>query len=227
LDTFAGAGFHAIAPDALGYGRSSKPEGATFDGSFLVAGLRQFLDALGIEKAAFVGNAMGASMAIQLAAESPERVERLVVMAPGGIGDIARYLAMPVIQIMLRVAHAPEGPTRQNLRELFEALVLDRSIVTDELVEERYEAAVAQPKRVLATLRFEDLAPRLPELRMPLLALWGRDDGACPLDAGLDIVRACDTARLVVFAKCGHWVHAERATIFNEMCVSFLKEVSR
>ena len=227
LDAFADAGFRAIAPDALGYGRSSKPEDATFDGSFLVGGLRRFLDTRGIERASFVGNAMGGSMALQLAQESPERVEKLVVMAPGGIGDVARYLAMPVIQVMLRVAQDPAGPTRAGLRELFEALVADPRLVTDELVEERFAVAATQPKRVLATLRFDDLVPRLPELRMPLLALWGRDDRAVPLEAGLDILRACDSARLVVFAKCGHWVHAERAAIFNQTCVSFLKEATR
>jgi pimeloyl-ACP methyl ester carboxylesterase len=55
------------------------------------------------------------------------------------------------------------------------------------------------------------------------LALWGRDGKFCPVDGGLDIIRACDSARLVVFAQCGHWVQTKKAAEFNRLCVDFLQ----
>lgn len=84
LDYFAQHGYRALAPDALGYGLSSKPEEATFDLTLLNDGLRRFLDALGIHRASLVGNSMGGAMAIKFAQDFPQRVEKLIVMGPGG-----------------------------------------------------------------------------------------------------------------------------------------------
>ncbi len=224
LDFVAGEGFWALAPDALGYGLSSKPEEATFDLDLLVGGLSRFLDALRIERVSLVGNSMGGAMAIKFAQDFPQRVEKLIVMGPGGIGEMSRYAAMPGIRMLFRLGQDPEGPTREKLRQMFEMIVYDKSLITDDLVEERYEVALTQPKRVFQTLRIDNLLPRMGELKMPLLVLWGRDDQFCPVEGGLDIIRACDSARLVVFSQCGHWVQTEKAAVFNRLCVDFLKE---
>lgn len=224
LDHFAKQGYRALAPDALGYGLSSKPEDATFNVTFLVDGLRRFLDALKIEKAVLVGNSMGGAMAIRLAQDLPQRVEKLIVMGPGGIGEMSRYAAMPGIQMLFKLGQDPEGPTPEKLRTMFEMIVYDKRLITDNLITERYEVAVLQPRRVFQTLRIDDLSPRLGELRMPFLVLWGRDDKFCPVEGGMEIIKACDSARLVVFAQCGHWVQTEKVEVFNNLCVDFLRE---
>jgi len=224
LDHFAEQGYRALAPDALGYGLSSKPEDATFNVTFLVDGLRRFLDALKIEKATLVGNSMGGAMAIKFAQDFPQRVEKLIVMGPGGIGDISRYAVMPGIQMLFKLGQDPEGPTAEKLRTMFEMIVYDKRLITDNLITERYEVAVTQPRRVFQTLRIDDLSSGLGNMRMPFLVLWGRDDKFCPVEGGMDIIKACDSARLVVFSQCGHWVQTEKADVFNKLCVDFLRE---
>lgn len=224
LDYMAQHGYRALAPDALGYGLSSKPEDATFDLALLNDGLQRFLDALGIHKASLVGNSMGGAMAIKFAQEFPHRVEKLIVMGPGGIGEMSRYAAMPGIQMLFRLGQDPAGPTREKLRQMFEMIVYDKRLITDSLIEERYEVAVTQPRRVFQTLRLDNLSPRLGELKMPFLVLWGRDDKFCPVEGGMEIIKACDSARLVVFSQCGHWVQTEKAAVFNKLCVDFLQE---
>ncbi|MGH8009705.1 MAG: alpha/beta fold hydrolase [Candidatus Binatia bacterium] len=224
LDHFAQQGYQALAPDALGYGLSSKPEDATFNVTFLVDGLRRFLDALKIDKATLVGNSMGGAMAIKFAQDFPQRVEKLIVMGPGGIGDISRYAVMPGIQMLFRLGQDPEGPTPEKLRTMFEMIVYDKRLITDNLITERHEVAVLQPRRVFQTLRIDDLSAGLGTMRMPFLVLWGRDDKFCPVEGGMDIIKACDSARLVVFSQCGHWVQTEKADVFNKLCVDFLRE---
>ncbi|MGH7961066.1 MAG: alpha/beta fold hydrolase, partial [Candidatus Binatia bacterium] len=224
LDHFAQQGYQALAPDALGYGLSSKPEDAIFTVTFLVDGLRRFLDALKIDKATLVGNSMGGAMAIKFAQDFPQRVEKLIVMGPGGIGDISRYAVMPGIQMLFRLGQDPEGPTPEKLRTMFEMIVYDKRLITDNLITERHEVAVLQPRRVFQTLRIDDLSAGLGTMRMPFLVLWGRDDKFCPVEGGMDIIKACDSARLVVFSQCGHWVQTEKADVFNKLCVDFLRE---
>jgi 4,5:9,10-diseco-3-hydroxy-5,9,17-trioxoandrosta-1(10),2-diene-4-oate hydrolase len=223
LDHVAEHGYRALAPDALGYGLSSKPEEATFNLTLLVGGLSKLIDALNLSDVTLVGNSMGGAMALKYALDYPAKVEKVIVMGPAGIGEPSRYAAMPGIQMLFRLGQDPSGPTRDKLRQLFEIIVYDKSLITDGLIEERYEVAVTQPRRVFQTLQIDNLTPRLRELRMPVLVLWGRDDKFCPVDGGMDIVRACDSARLVVFSQCGHWVQTEKAAEFNRLCIDFLQ----
>src|SRR5215471_13792062 len=82
---FAEHGFRAVVPDTLGFGHSSKPDDVDYTLDFLVGALDRFTRALGIERCAVVGNSHGGAMALQLALDRPELVDRLVLMAPGGL----------------------------------------------------------------------------------------------------------------------------------------------
>src|SRR5687767_2990660 len=74
-----------IAPDLLGHGESAKPRGDYSLGAF-ASGVRDLLVALGIERATFVGHSLGGGVAMQLAYQFPQRCERLVLVASGGLG---------------------------------------------------------------------------------------------------------------------------------------------
>lgn len=78
FDAFTAAGFQVIAPDVPGYGMSDAPDQPLTISQYAGA-CRELLDQLGIEAAVVVGHHTGASMACQLAFETPERVSRLVM----------------------------------------------------------------------------------------------------------------------------------------------------
>ncbi|MEO7329099.1 MAG: alpha/beta fold hydrolase, partial [Minicystis sp.] len=82
---FAARGYRVIVPDTLGYGYSSKPDDRDYGLDFLVGALHRFTRAAGIERCAVVGNSHGGAMAIKLALDHPTLVEKLVLMAPGGL----------------------------------------------------------------------------------------------------------------------------------------------
>ena len=90
--------FTVIAPDLLGHGESAKPRGDYSLGAY-ASGIRDLLLALGHDRATFVGHSLGGGVAMQLAYQFPERCERLVLVASGGLGrevsPVLRAVALP------------------------------------------------------------------------------------------------------------------------------------
>lgn len=221
LSVFAAAGYRAIAPDLIGYGGSSKPSDVEYTLDFFVDNLVQTLDRLEIERCTLVGNSLGGAISIKIALDQPKRVDKLIMMAPGGIESRETYFAMPAIPKMV-AGFTAEGFDEARMRSILGNLMYDSSAVTDELVAERYAVARTQPKEVLSTMRVPDLAPRLGELTMPILGFWGLEDGFCPASGANRFLAACPDARFITFSRCGHWVMVERAAEFNRYAIGFL-----
>jgi 4,5:9,10-diseco-3-hydroxy-5,9,17-trioxoandrosta-1(10),2-diene-4-oate hydrolase len=227
---FAAAGLRAIVPDTLGFGYSSKPDNVDFGMDFVLGALRRFLDQLGIERCAVVGNSHGGALALKLALDDPQRVSKLILMAPGGLEERDVYMKMAGIRAMMKAVFTKEGTlrelTRESLRPVFELQLFDQRLVTDELLDERLSIARLQPPRVFTTLNVPHLAPRLGELQCPLFALWGMDDQFCPATGALTIAKSCKRARVLTLTECGHWVMVEKAALFNKLCIDFIQEAT-
>jgi len=222
LGAIAGAGFRVIVPDLIGYGASSKPTGIDYTLALFTETLRAALAALGVDRASFIGNSLGGAIAIQAALDNTELVEKLILMAPGGVETREIYFAMPGIARMVGDFTSPDF-TEADQRRLITALVFDPAVITDALVRERYQVARTQPKEVLARMRVPDLSPRLAELRMPIQGFWGKEDCFCPVSGAQKFLDQCADARFIIFNKVGHWVMVERAAEFNRYVIDFLK----
>jgi 4,5:9,10-diseco-3-hydroxy-5,9,17-trioxoandrosta-1(10),2-diene-4-oate hydrolase len=220
----AESGFRAIVPDTLGFGYSSKPEDVDYDFDFVLGGLKRFLGKLGITRCALVGNSHGGAMSIQLALDEPALVGKLVLMAPGGLEERERYMEMKGIRSMMKAVLAPEGITRESMRKVFGHQLFDATQITDAIVEERFQIAEKQPKRVLSSLRVPYLAPRLEELVCPVLAFWGNEDQFCPVSGATTLSERCKKSRVMRISQCGHWVMVEHTKMFNDISVDFLRE---
>jgi len=221
---FAGKGFRVLVPDTLGYGYSSKPDGVDYTLDFLVGAVERFLGALGVERCAVVGNSHGGAMAIRLALRRPELVQRLVLMAPGGLEEREVYMKMDGIRSMMKAFTDPAGITRDSMRRVFEKQLYDGSLVTDELLDERVSIAELQPKRVLTSMQVPNLSADLPRLACPVFALWGVNDRFCPMSGAITIATSCKDTRVVLLSECGHWVMVEKRVFFNDACTRFLLE---
>ena len=221
---FGEAGFRTLVPDAIGYGRSSMPADAEYHLDYLVEATRRFLDAVGVERASFIGNSMGGAMAIRFALLYPERVEKLILMAPGGLEEREVYMAMRGIRRMIKAFFSPEGITRESMRRVFELQLFDGSLVTDQIIEERYQIAELQPKAVMATSKVPSQADALSDLTCPVFAWWGLDDQFCPVSGADKILRSVKGARVMNLAQCGHWVMVEHRDLFNRLSLDFLRE---
>ncbi|HEX8556892.1 MAG TPA: alpha/beta hydrolase, partial [Pyrinomonadaceae bacterium] len=80
-------GYRVVAPDQIGFGKSSKPASYQFTFQTLAANTRSLLDALGVRRFALVGHSMGGMLAARMALMYPERVERLALVNPIGLED--------------------------------------------------------------------------------------------------------------------------------------------
>jgi 4,5:9,10-diseco-3-hydroxy-5,9,17-trioxoandrosta-1(10),2-diene-4-oate hydrolase len=227
--------FRTLAVDQPGFGRSDKwaehPQYFTHS----AGGLAGLLDALGLEKVHLVGNSLGGGTAVRLALRHPERVGRMVLMAPGGLG-LNVFAPDPTEGVKaLSRFYQPPGPSREKLRDFLTSLVHDKRLVTDELVEQRF-AAASTPEALAAGAAmgasfmrpddFEDglLWREAHRLRHHTLLVWGREDRVNPLDGALVGLKLLRNAQLHVFGGCGHWAQVEKFDEFNRLTTDFLAE---
>jgi 4,5:9,10-diseco-3-hydroxy-5,9,17-trioxoandrosta-1(10),2-diene-4-oate hydrolase len=221
---FASRGYRVIVADTLGYGYSSKPDDRDYTLDWLVGNVKKFLDQIGVERCSVIGNSHGGAMSIKLALDHPSVVEKLVLMAPGGLESRETYMAMEGIKAMMKAFFGREGITRETMRRVFELQLFDPSLVTDALLDERVQVAALQPKRVLSSMQVPNLAPELGRIQCPTFALWGVDDKYCPVSGAMTVAKECPGARVLMISKCGHWVMVEHAALFNRLCLDFLSE---
>jgi 4,5:9,10-diseco-3-hydroxy-5,9,17-trioxoandrosta-1(10),2-diene-4-oate hydrolase len=221
---FAERGFRTLMPDTLGFGYSSQPDNIDYGLDFLVGKLAKFLAKTGVTRAAVVGNSHGGALAIQLALSHPELVDKLVLMAPGGLEERETYMKMEGIRTMMSVFLSKEGITRDGMRKVFGLQLHDPRMLTDQIIEERFQIAEHQPKRVLTSLNVPHLTPRLGELRCPVFAMWGVNDKFCPVSGAMRIAEACQRSRVMLLSECGHWVMVEYTDLFNRLCLDFLRD---
>ena len=216
------AGYQVIVPDLPGFGYSDKPVDLDYTTAFFVEHLVGLLDAIGVQRFSLVGNSLGGAVSIRTALDHPDRVEKLVLMAPGGIEELETYMAMPAMAKMIEnfVGGALD---RDGLRRVLTTLVYDPVHVTDALVDERYAILQNQPPEVLGRMIIPNMEHELASIACPVLSFWGVDDELLPASGGLKITRACRPSRNIEVADCGHWVMVEHARMFNAACLDFLR----
>lgn len=220
----AAAGYRCIVPDLIGFGYSDKPDDVEYHLSFFVDCLKQALDALGVQKYTLVGNSLGGAVALGFALAHPSSVERLVLMAPGGLNELPDYLAMPGMQAMFALYGSGKPVTEAQLKEFFcKAFVVDPSCVTDELVHERAEMAKTQSPQAIKTLKVPVMTERLAEIICPVLTLWGLNENMMPDSGILRLAKGLKNGRMVLVPQCGHWVMIEHRGLFNRMVLDFLE----
>ncbi|MGW0247355.1 alpha/beta fold hydrolase [Nocardia goodfellowii] len=224
--------FRCLILDQPGFGGSARPE--VYERNYLriaadaVVGL---LDQLELPTAHLLGNSMGGAVATLVALEHSPRVDRLVLMAPGGVG--VNVLGPEPSEGIRRLLDFTMDPTRDRVLDWLRTMVFDQSILTDELVATRLRtaadpAAIAALRDAYATFAnpaFAEQVPlwaRLRGLRNEVLMLWGRDDRVTPVEGALLPSRQLPNADLRLFGRCGHWVQVERKAAFERSVTDFL-----
>lgn len=214
-------GYRTIVPDTMGYGYSSKPEEGVFSLDDVAAQYKALLDELRVDRATVVGNSQGGAIAITMALNYPRLVDKLVLMAPGGLERREIYMEMEGIKAMLRVLYK-EGISKETMRKVFTLQLHDESKITEQVIEERYQVAMTQHKDNIARILVTNQEDRLSEIQCPVLCFWGANDKFCPVSGASKIAASCPNSRTILIASCGHWVMVEYPKLFNELTLKFI-----
>ncbi|MGH2588679.1 MAG: alpha/beta fold hydrolase [Dehalococcoidia bacterium] len=213
--------FRVLAIDCLGWGLGDRLN-TEYSFAYLVDHVRELQDALGIERAHLVGHSMGGWIGSLLAYESPNRVDKLVLVASGGTAT--RPLATMV--------HF-KPPAREEIHAELERRFGDRDVDIKRLEEqevrktqnaewvEAFGKVMAHMTNPTTRARYNTLR-RLPHITAPTLIIWGSDDQVNALAMGEETHRLIPNSRLVVLDGCGHGVPTERPEEFSRLLLDFL-----
>ncbi len=218
----ADAGYRCIVPDLPGYGLSDKPADIAYINDFFVDTMADFASELDLGGLTLLGNSLGGAIALGFALAHPQRVKRLILMAPGGVEEREAYFEMEGIQRMM--ALFAEGPlTEDSMRRLLSLQLYDPGQIDDDTVRERVAVCADQPREVLSTMRVPNYTDRLGEIRSPTIGFWGINDAFNPLTGAEKIAAGIPDAKVTLVNRCGHWVMVEHRDWFNRQCLDFLE----
>lgn len=216
--------FRAIAPDMAGFGYTRTPPGWEASPASWVSQVVALLDALGLSRVSVIGNSFGGSIALQLADQHPERVDKLVLMGAVGI-------SFPITEGLEKVWGYE--PSESAMRDLMRVFAYDEALITADLVQMRYRASIRDDVQE----RFAGLFPpprqrwldalalpaeRLAKLAHPTLVIHGREDRVIPFEASERLSEILPNAELHPVERCGHWVQIEHTAEFLSTVEKFL-----
>jgi 2-hydroxymuconate-semialdehyde hydrolase len=214
-----------IAPDQLGFGGTATGQRRTYGRTAWTDHALALLDTLEIGTVDIIGNSMGGAIALSIAAARPDRVRRMVLM-----GSVGVAMALP------SGLNAVWGytPGMEQMRQVIGLFAHNRGLITDELVELRYQASINPPVRDSWEAMFpeprqrwvDDLAlsgVELGGIRAPVLMVHGRDDRVVPWrSSSAQLVDLLPDSRLHILSGCGHWAMIEKTADFLAVGQPFL-----
>ncbi|HEY9371684.1 alpha/beta fold hydrolase [Streptomyces sp.] len=201
----------------------------TWDLNGMTAALGSFLDALGLDRVALAGNSWSGGWALAYAQRHPERVSRLVLLASSGLDEkdppLWEALKLPLVGELLTHLGAGRDAAASSVRGLF----VHKELATDEVVDAAWGPA-AVPDNLRSVYRLErgldwSVTQRaLPETRLPVLVVWGRQDGVLPVAQAARFGRLLPDARVRELDGCGHALTLDCPAPVGRLMEEFLRD---
>ena len=229
--------YMVVAPDLLGHGRSDKPRADYSVGGY-ANGVRDLLTVLGIDKVTVVGHSFGGGVAMQFAYQFPERTERMVLVASGGLGpevspairaittpgfhQAMGLLTLPGVRHLgvagLRAAAHSGLKATRDLDEVAE--------IYDSFKDPHARAAIRHVVRAVVDWRGQivTMADRayLTEA-MPMAVVWGSHDHVIPVRHASNAAALAPKARIEVIPNAGHFPHKDHPERFARIVHDFVR----
>src|SRR5215216_1811889 len=236
--------YQCLAPDLLGLGDTETPEGADWSLRAQGAMVVGMLDALGIPRAHVVGHDHGGAVAQLLAAEHPDRIDRLVISNAEAYNNwpsaqerpFVRATQVPFLGDLILWAWSRRPMFRLALKEA--KAVHDPEVLSAELLDGYIRANLGDRRRRSKTKRFlagqfdpennritTELLDGLRRFDRPTLLIWATEDPHFGPEWGERLCRDIPGAvRLELLPDTGHLVMEEKPEKFAELVGAFLSE---
>jgi pimeloyl-ACP methyl ester carboxylesterase len=213
----AKAGFRVYMLDLLGFGRSQQPADFSYSVRDQAAVVVDFMDALGVKQADVAGWSMGGWIIQLIASDHPERVSRLILIDSVGLN------IKPKWDTNLFVPTSP-----QELDEL-DALLMPNPPQIPHFIARDYLRIFRRNgwviKRALATMMTaQDVTDNLlPQLKMPVLIIWGSLDQIAPVDQAQTMHHLVPQSQLLLIPDCGHMVPVQCSAELDSTALKFIQ----
>jgi pimeloyl-ACP methyl ester carboxylesterase len=192
--------FRVYIVDLIGFGSSH--HGHDFVLGEAADYLALWMDRLELERTSLIGHSMGGFISADLAANRPDRVERLVLVDAVAL-PFERSHAQHLLGLLQGLRRLPVGFLPILLTDAYRAGPI---------------TILKAARELLAT----DIRAKLARIHAPTLVLWGANDAVVPLALGRRLADALPNAGLVVIKDAGHNPMWDRAEAFNRVVLDFL-----
>ena len=229
--------YTVIAPDLLGHGRSAKPRADYSVGGYANA-MRDLLTVLGVDKVTVVGHSFGGGVAMQFAYQFPERTERMVLVAPGGLGPevtpALRAVILPGFHQAMGVVTLPvlRQLTTTTLRALAASGIAPARDL-DEVAEIVKSLRDPQARRAIQHVlgavvdwrgQIVTMVDRAYLTRaMPMCVVWGSEDAVIPVAHARVAAELAPGATVEVIEDAGHFPHKDHPQQFVRILDEFVR----
>lgn len=220
--------FRCLAIDMAGSGFSDRPD-EPYEIPFYVNHVLAFMDALGIEKASFIGVSLGAWVTSRLVVDHPERVEKLTLLASSGL--IINNATMSRTKTVRNAA--VDDPSWENIKPVFNSILYKEEDRIPDLIQLR-QAIYREPDMKMGmgnilVLQNEEVRRRnlVTEeewrgVTVPIFIILAPDDNRDYTTTGERIADLAADVRTLTIEKVKHWAHYEAPEIFNPANLAFL-----
>jgi pimeloyl-ACP methyl ester carboxylesterase len=231
-------GHRVLAPDLFGHGASAKPMGDYSLGAH-AATLRDLLDRLEVDRVTLVGHSLGGGIAMQFCYLFPDRVDRLALVASGGLGrsvsPLLRSAALPGAELVLPlIASAWVHERGQALGRVLSKVGWRASSDTAEAWQGFVSLADAESRRAFLATTRSVIDPggqtvtahdHLPlAVAIPTLIVWGTRDRMIPTWHAATAQQSFPGSRVELFEGAGHFPHLDEPERFADLLKDFIDD---
>ena len=230
-------GFQVFAPDRPGYGLADNREpfwpsnGWKSQTDFV----KQFADALCLDRFHISGNSMGTQTAVYFMLNHPERVISAPLIGTGGIGTFA---GVPADQLTRSTVLRDAGPfdgTTASMFKLLNSIVLRKEKLTEDLLEMRTRSGNMQSDSLASanlqsagesgsTSQWLNVAGRLDKLDIPMIYMHGLLDATAPVGNAVLAEPLLPKIQFFYLEDCGHQCQTDQTDLVNDLFLEFLRD---
>lgn len=245
IDTLSKAGYRVIAPDQIGFGKSSKP---TFDLHFdeLARNTARLLDNLEIEKVNVVAHSMGGMLSMRFARDFPKRVRSVLMTGPIGLEDYGLYVPpVPTEKLIEMEAKVTPDDYRESLKTRYNLTLPDEDLDPFVWARTGMRDSAEFPRWLLSFANSAQMVLRepivydMPFVKQPVLIVMGENDHVAPgksaapdelqdkmgknAENAKTVAKKMPNARAVIFEGVGHLPQLESRKRFDKVMLDFLQ----
>ncbi len=214
--------YKTYALDFWGFGESGK-QGGTFTVQDYIEMVDQFMERLGIEQAPIIGHSMGGTVSLGVALEHPERVQKVAVVGSPIVGDgLALFLRLAARRSLASLVYRMPGALPFGVRLFSPFLARDWKTWYEMFERDLSRTTLESFHYSIASLRRMDLRPRLQEIRVPAMGIYGRVDRIVSPRQGELLAQGTPLARVCYFDRSGHFPMLDEPERFYQTLCSFL-----